>query len=414
MTAPIDSGKTAERAPWLTIVGIGEDGMEGLSRDALAAVEAADVLVGGDRHLAKVGTTGAVKIGWGKDFEAGVEAIRAHEGKRVVVLASGDPMHYGAGATLARRFGIAALRVIPTPGAFSLAAARMGWSLPDVACVTVHGRALERVNLHLAPGARLIVLSWDGRTPGQLATLLSARGYAESRLSVFEHMGGTDERCVDGTAATWPDTEIAALNTVCVECVAGAAAKSWSRVPGLPEAAFAHDNMITKREVRAVTLAMLAPLPGETLWDIGAGSGTVAIEWLRAEPRARAVAIERDESRLANIRENAGALGVPELEIVAGAAPEVLKLLEGAPDAVFVGGGVSDPAVLTAVWDRLKPGGRLVANAVTLDAHEALLDFRNRHGGELTRIAVARSGAVGRLSGMRPMMEVMQLRTEKS
>jgi len=403
-----------ERQHWLTIVGIGEDGMDGLSAEARDAIEAAEVLVGGDRHLAKATNAAAERVGWGKDLEAGVEAIRKFEGKRVVVLASGDPMHYGAGATLARRFGINALRIIPVPGAFSLAAARMGWSLPDCACVTVHGRALERVNLYLAPGARLIVLSWDGRTPAELAALLAGKGYGGSPITVFEHMGGPDERRIAATAGEWPGEEIAALNTVCIECVGGADAVHWSRAPGLPEAAFKHDNMITKREVRAATIAALAPLPGETLWDIGAGSGTVAIEWLRLEPKAAAIAIERDAMRLGFIRDNAGALGVPELQIVEGRAPEALDGIEGAPDAVFVGGGVSDPAVLAAAWGRLKQGGRMVANAVTLDAQESLLTFRNEHGGEITRIAVARSGPVGRLSGLRPLMEVWQLRTDKS
>ena len=403
-----------ERKPWLTIVGIGVDGMEGLSTEARDAVAAAEVLVGGERHLAKIDDTGAERVGWGKDFEAGVEAIRKFEGKRVVVLASGDPMHYGAGATLARRFGINALKIIPVPGAFSLAAARMGWSLPDCNCVTVHGRALERVNLYLAPGARLIVLSWDGRTPAELAALLTAKGYGDSPLAVFEHMGGPGERRVTGTAQDWPGEDIAALNTVCIDCVGGPDAVHWSRAPGLPEEAFEHDNMITKREVRAATISALGPLPGETLWDIGAGSGTVAIEWLRLEPRAEAIAIERDETRLGFIRANAGALGVPELRIVEDAAPEALDGIEGAPDAVFVGGGVSDPAVLAAAWGRLKPGGRLVANAVTLDAQEALLVFRGEHGGDITSISVARSGAVGRLSGLRPLMEVWQLRTDKS
>jgi precorrin-6Y C5,15-methyltransferase (decarboxylating) len=402
-----------DRAVWLTLVGIGEDGFEGLSAEARAAVAAAEVLVGGERHLAKAPDSKALKMSWGKDFKAGVAAIQAHEGKRVVVLASGDPMHYGAGATLARRFGLHALRIIPAPGAFSLAAARMGWSLPDVTCMTVHGRALERVNLHLAPGARLIVLSWDGTTPKDLAALLTEKGYGESVVTALEHMGGPDERRIEATAAAWPVTEVAALNTVCVDCVAGPDARAWSRAPGLPEAAFRHDNMITKREVRAVTLAMLGPLPGETLWDIGAGSGTVAIEWLRLEPAAKAVAIERDAERLANIRDNAGTLGVPELEIVEGTAPEALDGIEGAPDAIFVGGGVSEAAVLDAAWGRLKSSGRLVANAVTLDAQAMLLRFRGEHGGDMTRIAVARAGAVGRLSGFRPAMEVWQLRTEK-
>lgn len=405
---------TIGRATWLTIVGIGEDGLDGLGPEARQAIAEAEVLVGGKRHLAKVPEGTAEKAGWGSSFDHGVDAIRAHEGKRVVVLASGDPMHYGAGATLARRFGIAAMTIIPAPGAFSLAAARMGWSLPDVTCLTVHGRALERVNLHLRPGARMLLLSWDGTTPGKLAALLAAKGYPDSPITVLEHMGGTDEKKLSGTAANWSASETAALNTIAVECIAGPDAVFWSRAPGLPETAFRHDNMITKREVRAATIAALAPLPGETLWDVGAGSGTVAIEWLRLEPSAKAVAIERNAARLEHIQANANDLGVPELKIIAGDAPSVFADIEATPDAVFIGGGVSDMAVMEAAWAELCDGGRLVANAVTLEARQTLLAFRERFGGEMTQLSVARSGPVGRLSGLRPMMEVWQLRTEKT
>lgn len=401
------------KAHWLTIVGIGEDGLAGLGTEARDAIDAAEVLVGGERHLEKVSGHAALKVGWGKDFEAGVEAIRDFEGKHVVVLASGDPMNFGAGSVLARKFGIEAMTIIPAPGAFSLAAARMGWSVPDVNCVTVHGRPLEVVNLYLRPGARLLVLTWDGTTPAKLAALLAGKGFGESRMTVLEHLGGEGENRIDGTATGWSQPETAALNTVAVECVAGPDAVFWSRAPGLPEAAFRHDNMVTKREVRAATIAALAPLASETLWDVGAGSGTVAIEWLRLEPIANAVAIERDAKRLSFIRANAAELGVPGLKVVEGEAPAALATIEGAPDAVFVGGGVSNADVLDACWQRLKNGGRLVANAVTLNAQHTLIHFRDAHGGEMTRLSVAREDKVGRLAGFRPMMEVWQLRTEK-
>jgi precorrin-6B C5,15-methyltransferase / cobalt-precorrin-6B C5,C15-methyltransferase len=402
-----------EKSPWLTIVGIGEDGLDGLGAEARRAIDQAEMLAGGKRHLSKVPDSLAEKVSWGRKFGDGVEALQAFEGKRVVILTSGDPMHYGAGSALAKRFGIAAMTIIPVPGAFSLAAARMGWSLPDVSCMTVHGRPLETVNLYLRPGARLLALSWDGATPAKLAALLVDKGYPDSRMTVLELMGGENENAIEATAKDWDKPETAALNTIAVECIAGSDAVSWSRAPGLPEDAFQHDNKITKREVRATTIAALAPLPGETLWDIGAGSGTVAIEWLRLEPAARAVATESNEQRLGFIRANALDLGVPRLEVIEGRAPEALDSIEGTPEAIFVGGGVFDHAVMDACWGRLAQGGRMVANAVTLEAQQSLLRFREQHGGEITQISVAREGKVGPLSAMRPMMEVWQLRVEK-
>ena len=405
---------SATRAHWLTIVGIGEDGLRALGDEARRAIDTAEVLIGGKRHLEKVAEHHAEKVSWGKDFDKGVEAIRQHEGKRVVVLASGDPMYFGVGSTLGRRFDIEAMTVIPAPGAFSLAAARMGWSLPDVSCLTVHGRALETVNLYLHPDARLLILSWDGATPAKLAALLTQKGYGESKITVMEHMGGVDEQKIKGAAQSWNVLETAALNTIAVTCVAGVDAVAWSRAPGLPEDAFEHDNMVTKREVRAATISALAPLPGETLWDVGAGSGTVAIEWLRLEPSVTAIAIERHEKRVGFIRANAANLGVPRLQVVEGLAPEALDAIEGAPDAVFIGGGVSDAAVMEACWGRLADGGRLVANAVTLEAQQSLLAFRDNYGGRMTRLSIAREDSVGPLNGMRPMMEVWQLYVEKT
>ncbi len=393
---------------WITVVGIGEDGLQGLTPASRALVEKADVLAGGTRHLAKAPKTAAVRIDWRDGMEAGIGALAAHQGRRVVVLASGDPLNYGIAANLIRRFGADAVRVIPAASAFSLAAARMGWSIPEVECLTVHGRALEAVNLHLVPGGKLLVLSWDGTTPAALAKLLTARGFGASAVTVLEHMGGPKENRIDGRADRWSHDACADLNTVAVACIASADAKVHARVPGLPDDAFEHDGQITKREVRASTLARLMPLPGQTLWDVGAGSGAVAIEWLRAERCAEAVAVERDPRRTQRIDRNARALGVPRLKVVEGEAPAALHGLSPTPDAVFVGGGVAQPGTLEACWAALAPGGRLVANAVTLEAEARLIAFRADHGGELVRISVARAEPVGRLQTMRPLLDVLQ------
>jgi len=400
-------------SPWITVVGIGEDGLQGLAPASRALVEKADVLAGGTRHLAKAKACDATRIDWRDGLEAGIEAIAAHRGKHVVVLASGDPLNFGIAANLIRRYGAEAVRVIPAASAFSLAAARMGWSIPDVECLTVHGRALETINLHLVPKRRLLVLSWDGGTPVALARLLAARGFGASTITVLEHMGGPQEKRLSGRADEWARERCADLNTVAVECVAGPNAKIFSRVPGLPEDAFEHDGQITKREVRAATLARLMPLPGHMLWDVGAGSGAVAIEWLRAERSAEAVAVERALARAARIGRNARALGVPRLRVVEGEAPAALHGLQPKPDAVFVGGGVATPGLLESCWQALGPGGRLVANAVTLEGEARLIAFRANHGGELVRIAVARAEPVGSLDAMRPLMDVLQLAVVK-
>lgn len=398
---------------WITIVGIGESGLDGLGARARQVIDDAEVLVGGERHLAFIPEGAAERAAWGKGFDHGVSAIRANEGKRVVVLASGDPLHFGVGATLSKRFGIEAVEVIPAPGAFSLAAARMGWSIPDVTCLTVHGRTLEAVNLHLRPGGRLLILSRDGATPAKLAALLTDKGYGPSTLTALENMDGDRERRVVGDAASWSADEVVALNTIAVELKAGADAVAWSRAAGLPEAAYRRDSMITKREVRALTLAALAPLPGETLWDVGAGNGSVAIEWLRLEPAANAVAIEKTPVRAGNARFNAHELGVPRLAVIEAEAPAAFGGLKNDPDAVFAGGGLSAP-LLDACWQRLKRGGRLVANAVTVEGQAALLAQRDAGGGELIKVAVSREGPVGRRTAMKPLMEVWQLRAAKT
>jgi len=398
---------------WLTVIGIGEDGLHSLPPSSLELIKAAEVLVGGARHLAKVPDYGAQRMDWGKGFFNAIEELEDYKHKNVVVVASGDPLNFGAASTLRKRYAADEMTIIPAPGSFSLAAARMGWSLPDVEQVTVHGRPLEVINLYLAPGAKLLILSWNGASPADLANLLCGKGFGKSVIHVFEHMGGELENHIEATAEGWDIERTADLNTMALECVAGPNAQCWSRVPGLPEAAFEHDGKITKREVRAATLALLAPLPSETLWDIGAGSGAVGIEWLRSDNSVNALAFEHDAGKCEVITRNAGNLGVPRLKIIEGSAVEKITEIETSPDAIFMGGGVSDRTLMEACWQRLADGGRLVANGVTVEAHAALMEFQKTHDGELTRISVARSGAVGSMTALRPLMDVLQLKVIK-
>ncbi len=408
---------------WLSIVGIGEGGLDDIAPRARALIDGAEVLVGGDRHLAMAGDDGRRRIAWRSpllDVVADIEALR---GRPVCVLATGDPMFFGVGVTLARRVKLAEMTILPTASAFSLACARLGWPMAEVEMVTLHGRPLELLNSYLLPGARLLLLSEDGRTPAQVAKALVAKGYGPSRMWVFEHMEGENERLVEGHAAGWRARKIADLNTIAVECAAEPGATVLSRAPGLPDDAFAHDGQITKREVRAATLAALAPVPGQLLWDVGAGSGAIGIEWMRAAPGARAIAIEREVRRLKLIERNAAALGTPRLTIIAGEAPGALNRLDP-PDAVFIGGGAGKgggagaggEALFDACWRALPPGGRLVANVVTVEGEAAVLRWRQAVGGDLTRIAISRAAPVGGKSGLtgwRPLRPVTQFRALK-
>ncbi len=393
---------------WLNVIGIGADGLHGLSPAARALVETAEVLVGGERHLAMVPDNGAERLIWELPLEQSLDAIRARRGKRVTVLATGDPMCFGIGATLARCFDAGEIAVIPTLSAFSLVCARLNWPFDAVETLTLLGRPLEHLNLLLYPGARLLLLAENGATPAKVAALLKARGFGPSPMVVLEDMGGARESRIEGTAESWDAPRCKDLNTIAVECRPGAQAIIHSRVPGLPDQAFEHDGQITKREARAMTLSALAPLPGERLWDIGAGCGSVAIEWLRATLRARAVAIERKPERAAMIARNAAALGAPHLEIIAGEAPFALEGLD-APDAVFIGGGLTAPGLFEACWDALGARGRLVASAVTVEGEAVLTRHRKTLGGTLTRIAVSRLEPLGEFSAWRPSMPVTQL-----
>jgi precorrin-6Y C5,15-methyltransferase (decarboxylating) len=395
------------RAPWLAIVGIGEDGRAGLSPAAARALDAATLVVGGRRHLDLAGPLAAETLAWPSPLHEAYPTILARRGQPTCVLATGDPFHYGVGAELARLVPADEFIGYPQPSAFSLAASRLGWPLAECACLTLHGRRLERIIPHLQPGARLLVLSWDGTTPGQLAELLAARGFPESRLTVLEAMGGPRERRRGAVAGTFPVEAVDPLNTVAVEVVAGPGAWVVPLAPGLDDDWFETDGQLTKAEIRAVTLAALRPQIGQTLWDVGAGSGSVSIEWCLRHPANRAVAVEASEVRAGRIGRNALALGVPDLTVVRGRAPEALAGLP-APDAAFIGGGVSDPAILAAVLAALPAGGRLVANAVTLESEAVLLAAYARHGGTLRRLSVARADPVGALHGWRPAMPVTQ------
>jgi precorrin-6Y C5,15-methyltransferase (decarboxylating) len=354
----------------------------------------------------------AERLLWERPLDRTIAAIAARRGRNVTVLASGDPLWYGIGVTLIRRFPIEEMTIMPQPSAFSLAAARLGWPIADCAIVTLHGRPLDMLRLHLAPGRRLLVLSEDGRTPRAVAQLLTRLGWGPSRLTVLACLGGTREAVTEEDAQSWGDRRVGDLNTIAIACRGAPGARALPRLAGLPDDAFEHDGQLTKREVRAVTLAALAPLPGQTLWDVGAGCGSIAIEWLRAGEGRSAVAIERRSARAAVIARNAARLGVPGVHIVAGTAPEALDGLP-VPDAIFAGGGIAEPGLLPLLWTRLRPGGRLVANVVTAEGEARLFDWHTRYGGELTRVAISRAEPLGPSHLWRSLTPVTQLAITK-
>jgi len=402
---PMSSTARMSAEPWLTIVGIGEDGRAGLSPAARAALEAAELVVGGERHLALAAPFPGRALTWPSPLKEAFPEILAHRGRPVLILASGDPFNYGIGAQLAALVPADELLCLPQPSSFSLAAARLGWSLPDVATISLHGRALAGMVPYLQPGARLIVLTWDGTTPGKVAALLTERGFGASRLTVLEAMGGPRERRLATTAQGFDLAGIGPLNTLAVEVVAGPEARVVTLVPGRDDAWFDNDGQLTKSEIRAVTLAALAPRAGEVLWDIGAGAGSIAIEWCLAHPRNRAFAVEERPDRAARAAANADRFGAIAVTVVEGRAPEGLADLPR-PEAVFIGGGLTDAGVFEAAWAALPAGGRLVANAVTLESEQRLAALFAAHGGQLRRLSVARAEPVGGFHGWRAAMPV--------
>jgi precorrin-6Y C5,15-methyltransferase (decarboxylating) len=396
---------------WLTLVGIGEEGYAGLGEPARQALRAASRIIGGARQLALLpdDLPGQREL-WPSPFS--LEPLLARRGTPLCVLASGDPMFFGVGASLARQLPVEEIHVLPTPSSVSLAAARLGWPLQEVEVLSLVARPLAALQARIFPGARLLLLSNDGNSPAAVAELLRQRGFGPSRLTVLEHLGGPSERRFDGLANDWGQPQVADLNLLAVECVAAADARLLPLTPGLMDALYQHDGQLTKRDVRAITLARLAPMPGELLWDVGAGCGSIGIEWMRAHPSCRAIAIEADAGRQAHIQHNRDALGVPALQLVAGRAPEALEGLP-APDAIFIGGGVTIAGVLEQCWASLKPGGRLLANAVTLQSEAALVSWREQHGGELTRIAIAQAQPLGEFDTWRSALPITLLQVQK-
>ncbi|MDP4022156.1 precorrin-6y C5,15-methyltransferase (decarboxylating) subunit CbiE [Methylobacterium sp. NEAU 140] len=390
---------------WLAIVGIGEDGRAGLSPAAAAALDAARVVYGGRRHLALAAPLAADARPWPSPIHAAYPGILARRGEPTCILATGDPFHYGIGAEIARLVPADEIRAFPQPSAFSLACARLGWPLAECGLVTLHGRALTRIVPHLCAGARLLVLSWDGETPAQLAALLVERGFGASTVTVLEAMGGPRERLRTARAEAFGLAGIDPLNTVALAVAGDGAGLPLS--PGLDDGLFENDGQLTKAEIRALTLMALRPQPGQHLWDVGAGAGSVSIEWMLRDPSLRATAIEAREARADRILRNAQIFGVPDLALVRGMAPAALAGLT-APDAVFVGGGVSELGLLDGIAAALKTGGRLVANAVTLEGEAALLAAFAARGGTLRRYAVARADPVGGMHGWRAAMPVTQ------
>jgi precorrin-6Y C5,15-methyltransferase (decarboxylating) len=391
----------------ITVVGIGADGWASLGGEARDAVVAADLLVGGERQLALVPEDArGERRPWPQELTTLVDELPAlGDGRSLVVLASGDPLLHGVGVTIVRRLGAEGVRIVPNVSSFAIACARLTWPQAEVELVSATGRLAEVIAPALAPGRRLVVLGFGAQTAADVARVLCERGFAPSRLVVLEELGGGAERIEESTAGDWGEREAAALHVVAVE-VAGPG-RLLARSPGLPQDAFEHDEEFTGREARAVALAALVPVPGQLLWDLGAGSGALAIEWMRAAPGARAIAIERDERRAQAIARNALALGVPWLAVVSAAVPDALDGLD-APDAIFVGCRLTAYGLLTRCRKALAPGGRLVAQASTVEGDSMLSRAQAEQGGRLTRLAVTYADPVAGHTAWRSAAPVTQ------
>ncbi|GHC26431.1 precorrin-6Y methyltransferase [Kushneria pakistanensis] len=411
--APSDApmaGDGQRHDTWLSIVGIQESGAEELCEKARQAVTQAEVVFGGSRHLALTATLiRGTPIAWPSPLSEGINQLLALRGRRVCVLASGDPFHYGIGSTLSEYIPASEMEVFPAPSAFSLACARLGWPLQRSRLLSLHGRAMSRLNGHLYQGVRIVALTSDGAAPAQIADMLTERNMGESRMTVLEALDGPHEHIVSFTAKALArePREFDALNVVALEIMQQGEGAVGGLAPGRSDSLFEHDGQITRRDVRAMTLGRLSPRPGERLWDIGAGAGSIAIEWLLTDESLEAVAIERDDARCQRIRRNADTFGVPRLEIAQGEAPGVLERL-ATPQAIFVGGGVSNMALMARCFDVLAPGGRLVANAVTLESELALGECHRLLGGELMRLSLEQTAPLGSMIGWTPARTITQ------
>ena len=397
--------------PWLTVIGIGEEGYAGLGEPARQALASARLIIGAPRQLRLLPAgLPAEQLAWPSPFS--LAPVLSRRGQPLCMLASGDPMLFGAGASLARQLPAEEMQVLPAPSCCALAAARLGWPLQAVQVLSVVGRPLASLNRALYPGARWLVLVGDGRVAARIAAQLCAQGFSASRLVALEHLGGPLERRLEGIAGRWSVAETADLCLLAVECQPDPETRPLPPGAGLPDEAYRHDGQLTKQDVRAISLARLAPLPGQLLWDVGAGCGSIGIEWLRSHPECRAIAIESHARRLELIRHNSETLGVPQLQRVTGRAPDALQGLER-PEAIFIGGGLTCPGLLDCCWQQLRPSGRLVANAVTLQGEARLVDWQARHGGTLTRISLSRTRPLGQFSTWQAALPIVLLECHK-
>ncbi len=397
---------------WLSIVGMGEDGFDGLSHQARLAIGKAEVIVGSARLLRMLPECSAERHPWPQPFAAVVKEIATFSGHRTVLLATGDPLNYGVARKVLEFIPFSDVEVIPHVSAFSLAAARVGWSIPDCDTLSLHGRHAANIEAFIQPGARLLVLTSDADTIPEVCRRLVRRGFGASEITVLENMGGPVEKTTRFLACDNLDSSFSDLNTLAIECRASPNAIVYSRLAGLPDDAFVHDGQLTKRDVRAITLSALAPTPNEILWDVGAGCGSVSIEWMRSTRNCEALAFEREVERLRMIASNADNLGAPRLRIIAGSAPATFAD-QPPPDAVFIGGGLNTPGVFEEAWAALKPGGRMVVNVVTLEGELHVIDLKERYGGDLVRLAFSHLTPLGQLRALRPSLPVLQWRSQK-
>ncbi len=390
---------------WLSIIGIGDDGLDSLNPVAHALIKQADLVVGGERHLSLLPATSQQQLTWKKPISDSIDLIQQHRGQAVCILASGDPLCYGIGTTILRHIPIEQITIIPAPSAFSLAASRLGWPLPEIETVSLCGRDPHLINALLYPNARILALSADRYTPALVANILNQQSQSDVQITVLEHLGGAAEKIISSSVADWSEREVAQLNLIALNCPS--TMSGMSRSPGLPDDSYDHDGQLTKREIRAVTLAALAPLPGQLLWDVGAGNGSISIEWMRSNARNLAISIEQHPQRRQNLAHNAAMLGVPNLQIIAGQAPAVLDDLP-MPDAIFIGGGLTIPDVFEKCWHHLRVGGRLVANAVTVETEQRIFQLQYQYGGNLSRLAIQHAEPVGKFLGWKASAPITQ------
>jgi len=408
------SARQQGQARWLTILGVGEEGVEGLGDSARRALRDASWVVGGDRHLRLLSELiPGERTPWPHPLGDPVELIRPRRGQSVVVLASGDPFEYGIGAKLCQGFPVEEVACIPAASAFSLACARLGWARQHVKTLSFCGRPTAALLRELQPGQRIVALSGDASTPRTIAQCLERRGFGSSRFWLLEHLGGPRERVREWRAAEFSDEDVRALNVVAIEVSATGTAQVIPLCCGLPDEWFEHDGQLTKREIRALTLSALAPCAGELLWDVGCGSGSIAIEWLLRHEANRAIAIESDPERARRASRNAAQLGVPHLITIESEAPEAFAGLP-TPDAIFLGGGAHLGCVMQQAWQALRQGGRIVANAVAVETEGALLAAQREWGGSICRLSIERLDSLGRYHAFRPAMTVTQWRARKS